>query len=163
MTVSEFQTEVGDGQVHLSWLNPPDLDHQGVRVRYRTDGKFPANPQDGNLIGDFTGPPLSKISHTHSALSNGTTYYYAAFAYDTSGNYSQSVHLQATPQTPDSTSSPQTADNGNSSHGFGCGRIKDISGGSGPTAGQAALNLAFFTLLFMLIKMRWRLMWRQVG
>lgn len=159
MTVSEFQADVGDGQIQLSWQNPPDPDLQGVRIRYRTDGTFPTHPQDGELVGDFTGQPLSNITYVHLDLFNDTAYYYSAFAYDTSGNYSQAFHVQATP----TASTSQNSDSNGKGLSFGCGTFQDFSGGSGPTAGQAALNLIPFILLFILIKMQRRLAWRRLG
>ncbi len=148
MDVSEFNAEPKIRAVQLTWTNPPDPDFMGVRIRFRTDGSFPANSQDGELVGDFTGQPLDKGKYVHTGLSKGTTYYYSAFSYDAYGNYSHTVFAQATPLDDISTS-----DNGNSSPGFGCGRLQDISGGGrGPTAGQAALNFAVFAVLFLLIK-----------
>jgi hypothetical protein len=55
----------------------------------------------------------------------------------------------------------QTASNpGNGGPSFGCGRLKDISGGSGPD--QNLVNLAAYFLLFILIKRHRRFIWRRV-
>lgn len=152
MDISDFKAETGNGQLQLSWLTPPDLDFVGVRIRYRTDGTFPVSANDGQLVGDFTAPPLTNSSYLHKGLINGTTYFYSAFSYDARGNYSHTVHLQATPLALDST----PVDNGNSSTSFGCGRIQDISG-QGPTPpGQAMLNLMLYALIFLVVKIKIR-------
>ncbi|MCI0527738.1 MAG: hypothetical protein L0Y56_09885, partial [Nitrospira sp.] len=157
MDISDFRAEAGDEQIELSWVDPPDPDYQGVRIRYRTDGVFPINANDGNLVGDFAGSPVASGSHIHTGLTNGITYYYAAFAYDTSGNYSQTVFVQATPQFASSDNT------GKQPPSFGCGTIKDISGGPGTGNGQVLLSLIIFALLFLLIKFHHRLGWRCVN
>jgi hypothetical protein len=102
------------------------------------------------MVGDFTASPLTNGSHLHSGLVNGTTYSYSAFSYDAHGNYSRTVHAQATPQALDNTS----ADSGNSGPSFGCGRIQDISGQGPIPPGQAVLNLMLYTLIFLAIKIK---------
>ena len=66
-------------------------------IRYRTDGIFPANTSDGSLAADRTGLPGTSDSFLHSGLNNGMTYFYSAFSYDSSQNYSMTAHTQATP------------------------------------------------------------------
>lgn len=148
LDISNFMADPGNSHIRLTWLTPPDLDFVGVRIRYRTDGIFPVNPQDGELVGDFTAGPLTDGNHLHTGLMNGITYFYSAFSYDASGNFSRTVHAQATPL-------GDSSDNLNNSEGlsFGCGAVKDLSGGSGPTAGQAILNFIPYTLLFLLMNM----------
>jgi Calx-beta domain/IPT/TIG domain/Fibronectin type III domain len=95
--VKNFTALPGDGQVSMNWTNPPDSDLLGVLIRCRTDGVFPATKDDGILVLDRTDSPDSSDSFLHTGLTNGTTYYYTAFAYDTSGNYSLAAHAQASP------------------------------------------------------------------
>ncbi len=92
--VSNFRATAGDGQVALSWTNPPDPDFAGVKIFRRTD-RFPASPNDGDLIYDGTGTETLDLG-----LTNGTTYYYAAFAYDFAGNFASGALASATPTAP---------------------------------------------------------------
>ncbi|GEM_PF-382678 len=46
--------------------------------------------------------------------------------------------------------------------GFGCGRLKDTSGGSGLNSGQILVNLVIYFLLFMFIKTHRWLRWTRV-
>jgi hypothetical protein len=143
--VTDFQAVSGDRQVKLTWTNPPDSDFMGVRIRFRMDGSFPTNAQDGELVGDFMGPPLASDTHVHKDLYNGSTYYYAAFTYDTSGNYSQTIYASATPL------SSQSADQADSQYeiegGFGCGTVKNI----GPPKNPPAWPLDLFLLGALLL------------
>src|SRR5262249_15970201 len=95
--VQNFTAVPGNGQVSLSWVNPADTDLKGVMIRYRTDGVFPANNNDGLLVVDLTEAPSASDSFVHSGLTNGTTYYYSAFTYDMTLNYSSTAHVQSTP------------------------------------------------------------------
>jgi chitodextrinase len=149
MDVIDFSVEPGDGQVKLTWTNPPDSDFMGVRIRFRMDGSFPANAQDGKLVGDFTGSPLASNSHVHAGLHNGSTYYYAAFAYDANGNYSQTVYASATPF------SSQSADQSNFNdikEGLGCGTVKNTAPPKNPPAWPLDLLLLGTLLLWLSFK-----------
>ena len=95
--VQHFTAVPGNGQVTLSWTNPADSDFKGVMIRCRADGGFPANKGDGVLVADVAGAGGANASFLHSGLTNGTTYYYSAFTYDTAENYSSTAHAQATP------------------------------------------------------------------
>jgi len=85
--VTSFTATAGDEQASLSWTNPNDADFKGTTVRYRTDGTYPTSETDGNPVCDRTASPESSDSCTHTGLTNGTTYYYTAFPYDTLDNY----------------------------------------------------------------------------
>jgi hypothetical protein len=86
-----------NGRVSLSWTNPTDADFKGVMLRYRTDGTHPTSKTDGLLAADRTGVAGATDYFDHSNLTNGVTYYYSAFTYDTTLNYSSTAHAQATP------------------------------------------------------------------
>ena len=94
--VTNFTATPGDGEVTLSWTNPSDSDFAGVMIRYRTD-TWPVDYNDGQLVCNKTGEPGSSDSFVHTGLQNGITYYYSAFTYDSSGNYSHTAHASATP------------------------------------------------------------------
>jgi hypothetical protein len=94
--VSGFNAIAGHGRVQLSWTNPSDLDFVGTIIRYKTTG-YPTGPADGSLLCSRPAAPGSADGLAHSDAVNGTTYYYAAFAYDVVPNYSAGVHASATP------------------------------------------------------------------
>jgi len=100
--ISAFTATPGDSQVELSWTNPNDNDFAGVMIRYRTD-TWPVNYNDGQLVCNKTSAPGASDSFVHTGLQNDTTYYYAAFTYDTSGNYSHTAKVSATPRAQDHT------------------------------------------------------------
>jgi uncharacterized protein (TIGR03790 family) len=81
--VSNMQiTQIVGGTANLTWTNPSDPDLTGVKIVRKT-GSYPTNFSDGTLV--YNGLLSSVID---SGLTNGTTYYYAAFAYDAVPNYS---------------------------------------------------------------------------
>jgi hypothetical protein len=89
--VAGFTATPGDGQVTLSWTNPADADLVGVKVLFRTD-RLPATVSDGTVAYDGATGGFS-----HTGLTNGATYYYAAFAYDAVPNFSAASTAQASP------------------------------------------------------------------
>ncbi|RJR27411.1 MAG: DUF1566 domain-containing protein [Desulfobacteraceae bacterium] len=93
--VGNFTAAAGNGQVTLSWSNPPDSDYAGVLIRRKT-GSYPTGTSDGTEIYRGTG-----TSKSDTGLANGTTYYYKAFSYDEVPNYSSGVTASTTPEPPD--------------------------------------------------------------
>jgi hypothetical protein len=81
----------GDAVVQLTWTNPNDADWSGTRIVRRT-GQNPTGPNDGTLVSD------SLVDNTlDTGLTNGTKYYYGAFAHDASLNYASGAFANATP------------------------------------------------------------------
>lgn len=67
------------GRVTLNWTNPTDGLFKGVRIMYKT-GSFPTGPTDGSLFYDSNGS--DSVANTATVnLTEGTTYYFRAFAY----------------------------------------------------------------------------------
>lgn len=93
---SPFVAAPSNGIVRLSWVNPTSGNFQGTRILVKTGG-YPANPNDGALVCDRNTFPGQYDSYTHTGLSNGTIYYYAAFAHDGSGHYSAPAKQAAQP------------------------------------------------------------------
>ncbi len=89
----------GHNRIKLSWTNPPNSDLAGIRIqRVRWNGYpaygapvpgYPVNQTQGNTV--YDGPSTSHIDIQD--LNDGTRdiYYYAAFAYDSAGNFSVGV------------------------------------------------------------------------
>jgi len=81
----------GDTVVKLDWTQPPEPDFAGVRI-VRKIGGYPTGPNDGTLV--YSGLAITTLD---TGLTNGTKYYYAAYSYDTSGNFSSGALASATP------------------------------------------------------------------
>lgn len=81
----------GDTVVLLQWTNPIELDYAGVRIMRRTGG-YPTGPADGDFV--YQGANISVLD---VGRTNGTMYYYAAYAYDTHGNFASGSLAQARP------------------------------------------------------------------
>ena len=90
--VTSFEAIPWDGQIRLSWVNPPETDFAGVRI-LRRDDRAPANAGDGDVV--YEGDDQEVIE---TGLDNGTTYYYSAFSYDSAPNYSNGKTTYATPE-----------------------------------------------------------------
>ncbi len=81
----------GDKIVYLSWTHSLEPDFSGVRL-IRKLGSFPTGPFDGTLV--YNGLATTTID---TGLTNGVTYYYGAYAYDTNGNFASGALDDATP------------------------------------------------------------------
>lgn len=97
--VTNFQASAGDRQVALSWKHSTSSDSRGTMIRFKTSG-YPTSASDGTVACDKQAAPGTNDSCVHSGLTNGTTYYYAAFAYDAVPNYASGVQAQAQPSAP---------------------------------------------------------------
>ncbi len=86
-----FAAVAGDTEISLAWVNPPDADFAATRI-LRKVGSFPANSSDGVVV--YTGAGTSAID---TGLTNGTAYFYAAYAYDLAGNFALASQSTATP------------------------------------------------------------------
>ncbi|OGL78486.1 hypothetical protein A3E39_00570 [Candidatus Uhrbacteria bacterium RIFCSPHIGHO2_12_FULL_60_25] len=84
----------GDTQIQLTWTVPSDPDYAGVKIMRKTGG-YPTGPNDGTPVYQGTGTQT-----LDTGLTNGTTYYYGAYAYDTNGNFASGALASATPTGP---------------------------------------------------------------
>ena len=91
--VTDFTATPGDGVVELEWFNPEDTGLAGVLI-LRLVGDEPNGPDDSDAIEVYDG---TEELITDSGLTNGTKYYYAAYAHDSNANYSEGVTVSATP------------------------------------------------------------------
>jgi len=91
VNISNFEAIPGDKKITLKWQNPPDLDFKAVMIR-RSTVFFPTSPEEGELA--FDGKDTSFID---TGLTNGKRYYYTAFSYDFSGNFSSGAIVSAVP------------------------------------------------------------------
>lgn len=90
--VTNFTATAGDSQIVLTWENPNAPDFVGVIIRRSVSG-YPASPTEGTSVYQGNGETT-----TDTGLTNGVTYYYTAFSYDTSDNFSSGAVTQGTPQ-----------------------------------------------------------------
>ncbi len=97
--VTSFGSTPANAQVTLNWTDSNSSDTKGTVVRGSTSG-YPATRSDGTLVCDKTGTPSLTDSCVHAGLTNGQTWYYAAFAYDGAGNYSSASQTSGTPAAP---------------------------------------------------------------
>ncbi len=97
--VTNFVATPGNTQVTLNWTHSTSADSRGTVTRFKTTG-YPTSASDGAVACDKPGAPGAPDSCVHSGLANGTTYYYAAFAYDAVPNYAAAAQAQAQPSAP---------------------------------------------------------------
>jgi hypothetical protein len=102
-SVTSFTAAPGDAQVSLSWTNPI-ADYAGTLIIRATSALPNTPPTDGqtyfvnNTIGNATVRYCTSGSVlTDTTVINGITYYYKAYAYDASKNYSGAISASATP------------------------------------------------------------------
>jgi len=87
--VRNFEAKPDGAKIKLDWQNPADPDFQSVRI-VKSDKFFPSDPFDGEVVFDGKGEEFSDAN-----VKSGTTYYYAAFAEDSAGNYSSGAVASA--------------------------------------------------------------------
>ncbi|MFH0973064.1 MAG: fibronectin type III domain-containing protein [Patescibacteria group bacterium] len=95
VNISELYAKPGDKEIFLSWINPDDIDFAKVRIE-RSLEKFPINLGDGELV--YEG---KETSYLDKNLINNTQYYYTAWSYDNTGNFSSGALASATPLSTD--------------------------------------------------------------
>ncbi len=93
--VAAFSAIAGDEKNTLTWQNSSSPRTFGVLIKYKTTG-FPTGPNDGETLVDKLVQPGSSDNLVHTGLTNGVTYYYAIYSYDTEGRYSNPVMAKAT-------------------------------------------------------------------
>lgn len=79
------------GMATMTWSNPTDADFAGIRVIRKTGGS-PSGPGDGAIVLQGMG-----TTYTDTYLTNGYTYCYGFYPYDTLGSYATGVVYCATP------------------------------------------------------------------
>lgn len=101
-----FRAVPGDGEVYLSWVFPNPTD-TNILILYKVGTGYPTGiPQNGQTytpgqqIGDGTVLYVGTgTSYTHTGLTNGITYYYTAYVYDSqTKTYKLLGNASATPQ-----------------------------------------------------------------
>jgi subtilisin family serine protease len=102
--VTNFVADGGDGKAVLTWANTTDAGFAGTRL-VRKEGGFPAGPADGQLV--YDGKAATCL--VDSGLTNGVTYYYAAYAHNAVGNCAPPALASATPQTEADPTPPRIA------------------------------------------------------
>jgi len=88
--VTNFKAESDWDEIKLTWVNPKVADFSLVEIRWSiTD--YPEEVTDGTQL--YQGSAQAKV---HENLTLDQTYYYSAFAQNTSGRWSSGVHASAT-------------------------------------------------------------------
>ncbi|MDO8682109.1 MAG: DUF4038 domain-containing protein [Armatimonadota bacterium] len=90
--ITNFAATPGDQQITLSWTNPNDPAFAGVMIRHKTTG-YPTSATDGEFVLNRLEAPGANSSFTHIGLTNGVTYYYRAFSFDSASNYNTSTSV----------------------------------------------------------------------
>ncbi|MEI6887624.1 MAG: fibronectin type III domain-containing protein, partial [bacterium] len=81
--IASMNASSSSGQIILTWVNPfNDISWKGTKIIRKT-GSYPVSPTDGKIVYNGT-----NSAYTDTGVSIGTTYYYAAFAYNDWRNYS---------------------------------------------------------------------------
>jgi hypothetical protein len=94
--VMDFSAQAFDSEIRLTWRNPLSGAFSGTLIRCKTTG-YPSGPDDGVLVCDKIGVPGATDQFVHTGLTNGITYYYAAFAHDDCGHYAPAALAWAVP------------------------------------------------------------------
>ncbi len=89
-----FGSTGGDKTVQLQWTNPADADFDHVVIRWST-GTTPMTMTQGTELTSEGGAPGETKSFTHDNLTNGTWYFYSAWACDRCGNCGERISTSA--------------------------------------------------------------------
>ena len=92
--VDFFNARAGDQNVSLSWSNPPDPDFTAVRILRSTTGPATSAVPGATQTQVYEG---TGESFSDTNLTNGTTYYYTAYARDDAGLWSARATERVTP------------------------------------------------------------------
>lgn len=112
---TNFSGKAGNAQVTLTWTDPKDkyATPEGETAQdpdqlvsvweytqiIRKTGSQPAGPHDGELVvSSSVRDQYATTGFVDTGLVNGTLYYYAAFAYNTDGVWSEGAFVNATPK-----------------------------------------------------------------
>lgn len=98
--VTNFQALPGNRTITLAWENPSDRDFYGVLIRRKTGG-YPLSPTNGDSVYNGIGSWYDDIG-----LENRKEYFYKAFTYDDSTNYSSGIGISARPEGEESYAYP---------------------------------------------------------
>lgn len=91
--ITDFHADSGwDGKVYLHWTNPTDADYVSTLIM-RKEGSPSESQSDGTVVYWYNGN-----KYLDTDVTNGKTYYYTAWAFDTLGLASERVYTYATPQ-----------------------------------------------------------------
>ena len=105
-TASALAAKIGNNKATITWSDPADIADTAARYGtawaktelVRKEGSVPSDPSDGTLVAtSTTRNQYSSTGYTDTGLTNGTTYYYGAFAYSADGAVSEVVAVAATP------------------------------------------------------------------
>jgi hypothetical protein len=88
-TVSSFKAQGANQQVLLTWTNPASADYVRT-VIVRNSMNQPMSATDGMVVYEGVGN-----AYVDTNVDNNVAYYYAAFTFDHSSNYSAGVHAKA--------------------------------------------------------------------
>ena len=105
---ANLTAKAGNAKVTLTWTDPPDKTSQPsgqtlaewayTRIVRKT-GSQPTGPHDGELVvSSSVRDQYATTGFVDTGLVNGTLYYYAAFAYNTDGVWSEGAFVNATPK-----------------------------------------------------------------
>ncbi len=92
--VAPFGATGGDKKVQLQWTNPADTDFDHVVIRWSSD-TTPLTMTQGAELTSEGGAPGETKAYSHDNLTNGTWYFYSAWACDRCGNCGDRVSTSA--------------------------------------------------------------------
>ncbi|MBI4713840.1 hypothetical protein HY771_01495 [Candidatus Uhrbacteria bacterium] len=95
--VSNLSITAGNTTLTLSWTNPSDEDLAGIRVLECTEA-YPTGPNDAHCT-QVSNALVTTLTRT--GLTNGQTYYYGLFAYDSAGQFASGAVGSGTPTAPE--------------------------------------------------------------